>query len=248
MTESTGADADIDSQKSFYDARWGDEDYANRLKLRRCVYILNALIRIGVDRPKIVELGCGSGWLTSILGHFGATDGFELSPAAVESAAERHRHVSYRQVDLANWTPATAEYDVVVSHEVLEHLENQSEHLSQAHQLLRTNGHLILTTPNADTMNALSDERRATWSTQPIENWITRRQLKTLLRKNGFKVEYITTCILGHGSSGTWRFVNSYRLKTLLRAFGLSRPFDAFRCAAGFGLHLVVVASKSSNL
>lgn len=238
------SDLDIDAQKEYYDQRWAEEDFADRLKLNRCATILSLVGRIKAENPKILELGCGSGWLTSILGQFGPTTGIELSPAAVEEASKRFAHVKFEQVNLAGWVPATSDYDIVISHEVLEHLENQHEHLLQAQQLLKPGGHLVLTTPNRHTMQALPESRRATWTTQPIENWVTRSQLRTLLRQANFTIEYETSCILGHGDRGIRRILNSHKLNVLIRRLGLGGIFDAMRMKLDYGLHLVVLAKK----
>ncbi len=244
MSNETGDSHDIDAQKEFYDARWAAEQYAGRLKLRRSAVILELLGQIKIERPKILELGSGSGWLTSILGQFGPTTGVELSPAAIEEASKRYSHVEFAQVDLAHWDPAANTHDVVVSHEVLEHLENQDQHLQQAWKVLRPGGYLILTTPNYKTMHALERDRRDTWTTQPIENWVTRKKLRMLLRSCDFKIEQETTCILGHGNRGIRKVVNSFHVNKIMKNLGLDQHFDWLRKQWGFGLHLVVLAAK----
>ena len=234
-----------DAQKKYYDDRWAAEKFADKLKLIRCVEIISLLLMANIKRPKILELGCGTGWLTAILGEFGPAKGLELSPKAVEQASSRYTHVEYEQVNLAGWEPSGDEkYDVIVSHEVLEHLEAQNEHLDQAHALLNDNGYLILTTPNAKTMFAVEKGKRERWTTQPIENWVTRSELRSLLGSCGFSIQYESSCILGHGTTGIDRIVNSNKFIRLISALGLRTLYDMARSRFDFGLHLVVLAKK----
>jgi hypothetical protein len=77
---------------------------------------------------------------------------------------------------------------------------------------------LILTTPNANTQAHRTKEELESWSAQPIENWLTPKQLKKLLIQR-FNIKYSTSIILGFGSKGIWRIVNSYKLNLIIRKF-----------------------------
>lgn len=237
----------IRRQRAFYDDRWADAGYENRLKLQRAAAILNELVHARLAEPRIADLGCGSGWLTAILGHFGPATGFELSHVAVEQARHTYPHCDFQQVDLTGWEYPRAAFDVVVSSEVLEHFSDQAGHIRQASAMLRRGGYLILTTPNADTLWSMPDRQRNEWTQQPIENWVTARQLRTLLVKAGMRVNRITTVIPNFGVGGLRRLVNSHRLRTLASSLGLSRAHDAWRLRAGYGLHLVALASKNEE-
>lgn len=82
--------SDMDAQREYYDKRFAQLEFANLLQLQRCVAILEALQATGLREPRIIELGSGAGWLTSVLGSFGPSEGVELSPSAVEVAATRY--------------------------------------------------------------------------------------------------------------------------------------------------------------
>lgn len=61
---------------------------ADVLDLQRMTAVLETLAGIGFETPPdICDLGCGAGWATSILGHFGWTTGVDLSDAML--AAQR---------------------------------------------------------------------------------------------------------------------------------------------------------------
>jgi SAM-dependent methyltransferase len=236
----------IREQESFYDERWRSFTFADGLKLERSAAILKALGETGIPAPRVIELGCGAGWLTAILGLFGPTEGVELSPLAVAEASKRFGHVRFQQVDLGRWEAPRGRFDVVVSHEVIEHLEDQERHLRTAHDLLVDGGYLILTTPNARTLRATSRAKLALNAWQPIERWLSSGDLRRMLARQGFELRTLTTVTLGTADTGVDRIVNSVKLNGVIRALGLSGPFDWARRRLGFGLHFVAVARKAA--
>jgi 2-polyprenyl-3-methyl-5-hydroxy-6-metoxy-1,4-benzoquinol methylase len=180
----------IESQREFYDARWAAQTYANQLQMERTIAILTGLRQTRLTAPRILDLGCGSGWLTSILSRFGPTVGLDLSPGAIESARVKYPGVFFGTADLSAGFRVTEKFDVIVSHEVIEHLEDQAGHLRDIALALRPNGWLILTTPNA---------ARPSEKTQPIENHLTKRQLRSLLAVD-FDIARLDTIV-----GGNWR-------------------------------------------
>lgn len=230
-------------QREYYNERWRTFEFANGLKLARCIAILDSIRSLRLREPRIVDLGCGAGWLTAILAQFGPTLGVDLSDEAVRVASEKYPHASFTQADLLDWDYPREYFDVVVSQEVIEHLDDQQGHLELAYGLLRKGGFLILTTPNARTFYAMPKEVREAWTNQPIEKWLTVKELKEILMRHFDRV-CVKTIIPGHGIKGSYRFVNSYRVNRLLTLMKLNNVFDSCRLACGYGLHTVAVAQK----
>src|SRR5437764_167073 len=112
-------------QIQYYDERWSDFSHANNWELRRCLFILESLSRIGFREPRMLDLGSGVGWLTNILSMFGPAHGVELSPEAVRLAATRFPLTSFESADLFAWDVPNQRFDVVVSQEVIEHTADQ---------------------------------------------------------------------------------------------------------------------------
>lgn len=233
----------IEKQQDFYNRRWKEFTFANRLKLARCIGILDGLLQTGLKEPKIIDLGCGAGWLTNILSMFGPTTGVDLSSLGVAEANQKYPHVNFIQADIMAWDYPKEAFDLVVSQEMLEHVEAQAAYLDITYGLLRTGGYLILTTPNSDTFNAMPENNRNSWSNQPIENWLTLRELKRLTRRR-FKLIRVTTLIPGYGEQGSYRFVNSYYLTGVFGKLGAQKILNNTRLALGYGLHSLVVAKK----
>jgi 2-polyprenyl-3-methyl-5-hydroxy-6-metoxy-1,4-benzoquinol methylase len=197
----------------------------------------------GLTVPRILDFGCGSGWLTNILAMFGPTTGVELSPQAVEIATRRFPAAEFEASDVFKWEHPAGSFDVVVSQEVLEHVDQQALYLQLAANLLRDKGFLILTTPNKYTMMAMPEPDRTRWSNQPLENWLTPGEVRTLMQKN-FENIHLDTIIFGMGSGGTYRAVNSTKVFRLLETVRLDRSYNWMRGRLQYGLHTVATARK----
>jgi 2-polyprenyl-3-methyl-5-hydroxy-6-metoxy-1,4-benzoquinol methylase len=246
MTRAVQHDADgssIERQEEYYTNRWKGFGYANRLELARMMKVLQLMTEIDLpSRPKICDLGCGAGWSTSVLGIFGEATGVDLSD--VGSAQSRFGHCKFRTADVLKWDDAPrAEYDLVVSMEVIEHVDGaaQLEYLTVVRRILKPNGYLILTTPNKDTMDAILGGGR-TWSNQPVENWLDAKHLKSLLLRSEFEIKLMTSFLLGIGTLGWYGLVNSYKVNQLLHCFGADRLWRQAAGRANYGLHFAVLA------
>lgn len=229
-------------QQEFYNQRWSHSLYPNNVKVRRCVEILGAIAAVGPESPEILDFGCGAGWLTAILGVIGPSVGVDLSDVAIEQASQRFPHARFVQADIRHFEHPPESFDIVVSHEVLEHLEDQEAHLRAALRLLRRGRHLILTTPNRSTFLASGpiDESKL----QPIEKWLTVGEMRKLLLEVGFQIVRLTTIRPGCGSAGLYRIMCSYKLRKLLSKVGLRTAFDSLSLRLGFGAQIFVVAKK----
>jgi 2-polyprenyl-3-methyl-5-hydroxy-6-metoxy-1,4-benzoquinol methylase len=194
----------------FYDDRWTDPDvsHAKRLRAQR---IRDVIGREATQPLEILELGCGTGWLCNELSRFGSCLGVDLSSRAIEQAQRSFPHARFACVDLGSWS-ADGAYDVVVSHEVIEHLRDQRRHIELARDALKPGGILVLTTPNAFAAYRSEATVRHAYELQPIESWLYPDELEALLERTGLTIEESTTIV-------AWR---SYRNR-LLRLLASSR-------------------------
>ncbi len=234
---------DIESQREFYNTHWANSQYQNGLKLARAVKILEGISKTKMNHPKIVDLGCGAGWLSGILGHFGPTVGIELSNTAIASAKIKYPYVKFESSDVFDWKFPAGETDIVVSQEVIEHVKDQAEYLNIASKILTKGGYLILTTPNADTLNHMPAEVVKKWTNQPIEDWLTMLDLKKLLNHQ-FEVIELSSFIMGYGKTGTYCMAGIKTFHRFFRLIGLGESYKRFLAKKGFGLHLYVLARK----
>jgi len=122
-------------------------------------------------------------------------------------------------------------------------VQDQKEYIRISAQMLSSKGYLILTTPNKRTLMAMSNEQRANWSKQPIENWLTLNELRRLVALE-FDIFYIHTVIPGLGHKGVYRLFNSTRIENFVEKIGVDRFYENLRLAIGLGLHTVLFARK----
>lgn len=240
------AKPDLEQQEGYYTQRWNAFALANKLDLQRVTAVLETLAGIGFETPPdICDLGCGAGWATSILGHFGRTTGVDLSDTTL--AAQRYPNCAFLSANILEWEGPREAFDFVVSLEVIEHIERplQAKYVEIAHRLLRPGGHFIITTPNATTMRAMPGGGRE-WSNQPLEEWLTAGELRSLLSTK-FEVHHVRSIIPEFGVRGSYRFVNSAKARSALHAIGAGRLWERAGLRSMYGLHLVAHAQRSHH-
>jgi 2-polyprenyl-6-hydroxyphenyl methylase / 3-demethylubiquinone-9 3-methyltransferase len=99
--------------------------------------------KLGERRCRILDVGCGAGFLANHLGALGHdVTGLDLSDDALAVAA-RHdlRHtVHYQRGDALNLPFPNASFDVVCAMDFLEHLETPEQAIAEAARVLRPSG------------------------------------------------------------------------------------------------------------
>jgi ubiquinone/menaquinone biosynthesis C-methylase UbiE len=115
------------------------------LELRRS--FLRDRIRPG---ERVLDLGSGTGDFTAEISRAGARPvGVEIAEAAIARARSRHPEVEFRLAPIDGPLPiGDAEFDVVFSTEVIEHVADTARWLSEVRRVLRPGGRLLLTTPS----------------------------------------------------------------------------------------------------
>lgn len=143
-TRRPGSGAPTFSRDGYYEWRYsGPSDNHH--------YLLPAL-RSCLPPPggRLVDLGCGNGFLTAQLAEDGWTaTGVEGTPTGVAQARQSWPGLTFVQHDLDVPLPASLRgaFDVVVSTDVIEHLYLPRELLARAREALAGAGTLVLSTP-----------------------------------------------------------------------------------------------------
>ena len=102
------------------------------------------------EKLHIADLGCGNGYLASVLAAMGHTVvAVDSSREGIEIARSAFPAVSFHCLSLYDDLPGVigTGFGVVVASEVIEHLYDPRRFLSNAFQLLKPGGTLILSTP-----------------------------------------------------------------------------------------------------
>jgi SAM-dependent methyltransferase len=96
---------------------------------------------------KILEVGCGAGWMAERLSRFGKVTAVDLADEVITRAAKRLPQVSFIAGDFMA-LDVGGDYDVIVSLEVLSHVVDQPAFVAKIADLLRPGHYLMLATQN----------------------------------------------------------------------------------------------------
>jgi len=229
----------LTDQRRYWDERWDQHRLPNAYQQRRGDTVLAILKGLRLANPEILDFGCGTGWFTAELAQYGRATGIDLSEVAIAEARASYPHVPYIAGNLYDTTFPDQHFDVVVSQEVVAHVESPAVYLDMIGRILKPNGYLIITSANR-----LVIER---WDYGPdpdahIKFFPTRRSFKRMLRER-FRVLY-TTSIIPIGDRGVLRLVNSYKINKALGWVIPPRHIERLKEWAGFGYSLVALAQK----
>lgn len=212
--------------KQYYNERWFDENTRPHPPNKERITIVAECISNAVGclaESRILDVGCGNGWLLAALEHRLSEDhqlfGIEPSNEGVANSQSRTSRSAVLSGGLGD-VEFEELFDVVVCSEVMEHVEDQESFVGYLASHVKPNGTLVITTPNGRYRGAYFVQTGA--EPQPIEKWVTARGLTDLLRPT-FNDVIITT------------FDNSYwRLQHSKMAAGLRLAWKVkggFRCA-----------------
>ncbi|MCB0002663.1 MAG: class I SAM-dependent methyltransferase [Anaerolineae bacterium] len=137
--------------------------------------------------PRILDLGCGRGWLTNLMSPFGECLGIEPSSGAVALATSLFPHLNFTAGTLNELldSPSFSPFDVVVSSEVIEHVPDnyKSSFIGDIRRSLAPDGYCIITTPRGELYRKW--HKNNGWH-QPIEEWLTENELRSAFEEAGF--------------------------------------------------------------
>jgi 2-polyprenyl-6-hydroxyphenyl methylase/3-demethylubiquinone-9 3-methyltransferase len=133
----------------------GTLEYKNglyHLQIRRHIDLVDFIKENGIDRGgKVLDVGCGKGWLAQHLVNEGFTDvtGIDWLPTAEVNTDIMS---AYHQADLNNaglreFTDGG--FECVICSDVLEHLENPASMLRELSRVTKKDGDIFVTIPNA---------------------------------------------------------------------------------------------------
>lgn len=141
---------------------------------------------------KILDLGCGRGWLSNLLSQYGTVTGLEPVKKVVEYAKSIFPNINFISGTMDELFRLNKQnsFDIIVSSEVIEHIEDDDklEFVKNINRLLKTNGECIISTPRAEIQKDWLKDRI---NTQPIEDWISEEELNLLFKNNNFYRESI---------------------------------------------------------
>ena len=172
----------INEQYTQSDHNFRDQDMYALAKYR---ITLKWLEQDALKGSVLVNVGCGAGHFNQLALQSGfKVIGYEPDPIAYSIAArQNHENLELVRGDLFA-IPRNMQADIVVLHDVLEHIDAENAAIERIFELLTNDGILIISVPALDRLFGFHDEQLGHF----------RRYSKTSLRralKNRFEVEKI---------------------------------------------------------
>jgi len=104
-----------------------------------------------LPRGSLLDVGAGEGAFSL----WAAEQGFEVSATDVDASLFRVPSIRCAEADLSGrWPFADEQFDVVVSVEVMEHVENHYHFLRQCARACKPGGHIVISTPNCHSIES----------------------------------------------------------------------------------------------
>jgi len=153
-------------------------------------------------KSRILEVGCGPGWITEILAMLGyCVHAFDPSPKLLEIARSRlegaaiHyrdaqivKEVSFQEATLEGLEFPDESFDAIIFYDILHHVVDEELGLEKCSKLLRRGGKIGIIEGAWDPSNfALAEQLNAEMAEYgTLENPFTQEYLDSLLVRNGF--------------------------------------------------------------
>jgi SAM-dependent methyltransferase len=144
---------------------------------------LHQLIASLVDGDDVLDIGCGSGALLSLLAQRGKTVvGMEPNEELIRLAGRLHPSVEVHAGDGGDIERLDRQFDTVTIIDVLEHIEDDRAQIRQIYNVLRPGGQLVVLVPAFQFLYGRRDESNGHFRRY------SRRELVEKLQATGFGV------------------------------------------------------------
>lgn len=166
---------------------------------------------------RILELGCGMGYLTYAVAKAGYNIvGVDISHVAIERARRKYGDL-YRQGDILDASLDLGSFDIVICTEVIEHVGDPVSMVAGVRKVLAHHGEALFSTPNKSAY-----PREAIWETDlpPVHLWwFTTRAIEVMARRTGYSsVRFLdlAACPLGRATIDPSRDYSQPRTRAYL--------------------------------
>jgi SAM-dependent methyltransferase len=199
----------IQLQQNFWN-QWNSstrEHQLAKVSLEQAAFATSRLGKLDLHDARIIEIGCGTGWLSPYLAGFGKVVATDLADEVVARAARRYPHIDFVSGDFMGLDFGAESFDAAVCMEVLSHIADQPKFIAKIASLLRPEGYLILGTQNrpALQLNDIPEPEPG-----QLRRWVDRHELHRLLSA---EFEVIELCSITPVFNRGWRrILNSHKL------------------------------------
>ena len=174
-----------DLSKYEYQHRDGKESSFDEARLHEIAAALSGLIPNKEGR--ILEIGCSTGLLLSLLKAKGYSNVWGLDPSPVCAASAQELYgVTVFTKPLSDLAKSQERFDFLLLVGVLEHIRNLEEALGTLHQVLSKSARVYLDVPDATEFASVPDAPFQQFSMEHI-NFFSEASLANLMRSHGFE-------------------------------------------------------------
>ena len=211
----------------------------------------------GAHRPRILDVGCGTGGTMRLLEQYGDVTGVDVSPEAVKYCREQGRP-RLCLADGGSLPFAEKSFDLVTALDLLEHLERQSTGLREMRRVLKDDGRAVLVVPAFmflwSEFDRFSGHFRR-YGKEDLRRTVeeARFEVSRLSYFNSILFPFVWGVRMMKNFLGKWTTVNSDldlpggRLNNLLERIWSLESGLISRGSLPFGVSLLCVATKGSS-
>ena len=108
--------------------------------------IVTNQIKKSANNTRILDLGCGRGWLTNLASIYGYAEGVDPVASSIKQARKNFPAINFYVgtatdlIKLENFQP----YDIIISSEIIEHVIDKAEFVNEIVKCLKKNGYVII--------------------------------------------------------------------------------------------------------
>jgi 2-polyprenyl-3-methyl-5-hydroxy-6-metoxy-1,4-benzoquinol methylase len=171
---------------------YGKNDYISPITLKRYEELLLKFEKFRKTN-KILDVGCGNGHFLSVAKKRGwDVYGTEFPEDAIEVCRNKGIQMFAGELNIDDFDLGT--FDIVISIEVLEHINNPKEELGKFYKILRKGGLVYITTPNFNSLIRYRLKQKYTVINYPGHlSYYTPKTLKKAFQLSGFSKWKIDT-------------------------------------------------------
>lgn len=182
----------------------------------------------GTGRLRILDVGCGAGWLSERLAPYGDVTGVDLADEVLERARVRLARFDRLRLIAGDFMELRLDdqglYDAVVTVETMAHFQDQAAFLRRISALLVPGGTLIIAAQNRPMMERnIAHLPNHGW----YRRWVDRAELDDLVSQE-FDVHDIHS-IVPKFFAGPLHIVNSERVGQIASSIGLGWPLGTIK-------------------
>ena len=244
-----GKGPSAEEQQEYWDDRWETQQSPNDWQTRRAQEIIEMLKSLPLSSPRILDLGCATGWMTKWLSEFGQAEGVDLSESAITIAKSRYPGIIFTAGDIYEILLTSEPVDVVVCQEVIPHVSDQPLLIDRIAEVIKPGGYLIISAANKFVMDQVRDADGIVGvgpadPDEHIKKWLSMKGLKRLLETRFNVIR--TTSVIPMGRRGWLRVINSHKLNQILGWLISARRLEDIKNRMGFGYSIIAIGQKKS--